>query len=222
MLFVRFCCASISAFIFTISIPRVSFALFWNMRCSYYWDTACEEAFGWLTSLSFFFVIFVASLWIITWACLEIVAHKQSTHEKPRLLTHLRYGPIAVVVLSSLGFAFYERMMVQYSRWQIVHYIHSDASPWEPPDFDLYHDDSGLCVISIPAHTYKGYDAIPTEYFNDPDPWVRARALKARLYFYPEGQALSDVMKKAMADENPLVRQIAADYQRERWTTPRL
>jgi hypothetical protein len=110
--------------------------------------------------------------------------------------------------------------MIQYSRWQIVQYIHSNTSPWLPPDLNVYNGSRGTCTPGMSLDTYGRYAETAVKYFDDPDPWVRARAIKAGLYLYLGDKASSDVMKKAMADENLLVRQIAAEYQSELWATP--
>jgi hypothetical protein len=219
MLFVRFCCALLSAFIFTMYISVPAFLL-WSIRCDGFKDTVCDEEYVWLTKFTFCFQIVAACLWIATWAYLEIMASRQSTRQKPRLLTHLRYGPIAVVVLSLALFFYYDVMMTQYSRWQIVRYIHSNTSPWEPPNFHLYSNYRGFCVYGIPVHRYALYGATPAKYFDHPDPLVRARALKASIYINPGDALLANRLKKAMADENPLVRQIAAEYYSELWASP--
>ena len=105
-------------------------------------------------------------------------------------------------------------MMIQYSRWQIMHYIHSNASPWEPPNFTLHNDYRNVCTFSS-AHWYDLYGATAADYLDDPDPLIRARALKAIIYIYPWDHTL----KKALADQDPLVRHIADEYYSQNWTS---
>ncbi len=215
MLLVRFCCALLSALLFTFSIPRSVLFLWWNFKCREHWDETCEEAYEWLHVITLCLMLLVAILWIATWAYLEIMRHRQSTRQRPRLLTHLRYGPIAVVVFSLATLLCYDTMMIQYSRWQIVRYIHSNASPREELNLDLHNNFRGFCGNGMAAHTYALYGTTPAEYIDDPDPLVIARAVKASIYVYDwinhssEGPS-RDVIRKAMADENPLVREIAA------------
>ena len=151
---------------------------------------------------------------------LEIRAHRHPQQLRPRILTHLRYGPIAVLVLSVAAIIFSDIMLIQYSRWEIVSYIHSSAPPEESPSFKLHNDYRHWCGNGRVANEYALYGSTPTAYFDDPDPAVRARALQASVYVYdwlnhPGDGPSMDVLKRATTDPDPLVRRIAAKYQAE-------
>lgn len=213
MLLVRFCCALVSCFIFTSFMSRLTFML-WSVRCSEFGGPDCWDEFYSFSNLTFAFQVFSVFAWIVIWAGLETMAYRQSTRARPRLLTHLRYGPIAIIALSLAVLPCYDMMMIQYSRWQIVAYIHSNASPWEPPNFTLHDDRRNVCTFN-PAHWYELYGATVAEYLDDPDPLIRARALRATIYISPWDGAL----RKAQADQHPLVRHIADEYYSENWTS---
>jgi hypothetical protein len=129
------------------------------------------------------------------------------------------------VVLSIAVLMCYDAVMIQYSRWQIVRYIHSTASPWEPANLDLHNNYRSFCGNGISAHEYDLYGETAAGYFDDPDPSVRARALQASIYIYdwwnnPGSGPSVEVIKKAIVDPDPLVREIAFEHRTERWMNP--
>src|SRR5258705_1886852 len=115
---------------------------------------------------------------------LEISAHRQSQRQSPRLLTHLGYGPIAVLLLSLPAIIFSDMMLIQYSRWQIVRYIHSSAPPQESPSMKLHNNYRQWCGNGLAANKYELYGSTPAAYFDDPDPAVRARVLQASIHVH--------------------------------------
>lgn len=108
-------------------------------------------------------------------------------------------------------------MLIEYSRWQIVRYIHSDVPPQERPSFALHNNDRGWCGNGMAAHEYELYGATTAAYYDDPDPEVRARAVQASAYVYdwinnPGDGPSIDVLRRAADDPDPLVREIADGY----------
>ncbi len=224
MQLVRFGCTLISAFIVAISI-RILVFLLWDLRCGEYWDARCEHDYIWLTKLTVYLQISAACLWITTWVYLEIINYRQSPPKRSRFLIHLRYGPIAVVVLSIFTLMGYDLVMIQYSRWHIARYVHSSASPWEPANLELHNNYRSFCANGFSAHEYDLYGATAAAYFDDPDPAVRARALQANIYVYdwlnnPGNGPSVEVIRKAIADSDPLVREIAAEHRTQGWMNP--
>ena len=220
MLFIRLCSALLSAYILITFMPNPAFFLWKLSPCADSWEEACEAEFTWYGKLATVFKVLAGCLWIIAWACLEVMAHRRSGRQRPRLLTHLRYGPLATLLLSLATIIISDMMLIQYSRWQIVRYIHSDAPPQERPEFDLHNNYRHWCGNGVAANEYALYGETPAAYSDDPDPAVRARALQASIYVYdwlnhPGDGPSIDVLRKAVNDSDPLVRNIAIEYQSE-------
>jgi len=217
MLFIRFCSALLSAYIVTIFLPPPALVL-WKLRgCDEFWGDGCDFDTVWYHNLAISLKVVVASFWVSVWVCLEIMAYRQSQRQRPRLLTHLRYGPIAILVLSLATLILFDMMMIQYSRWQIVNYIHSNAPPEEIPSFNLHNNYRHWCGNGASASEYAHYGATPAAQFGDEDPAVRARALQASIYVYdwmnnPRNGPTVDVLRKALNDQDLLVRKIAAEH----------
>jgi hypothetical protein len=225
MLFIRLGSALISAYIFTFYMPNPAF-FFWKLSpCAVSWDEPCEGDFAWYSKLATVFSVLAGCLWVSAWMFLEIMARRRSERQRPRLLTHLRYGPVAVLLLSFATIIISDMMLIQYSRWQIVRYIYGNAPPQARPSFDLHNNYRHWCGNGRVANEYALYGATPAAYFDDPDPAVRARALQASIDVYdwinhPEDGPSIDVLRKGTNDPDPLVRKIATEYQSELMGTP--
>ena len=214
MLFIRLGSALLSAYIFTTYMPNPAFVLWKVSPCE--WSEFCYE---WYRNVAFAIKTLTACLWMAIWICLEIKANNRYSKQTPRLLTHLRYGPIAVLVLSFAAIVFSDMVLIQYSRWQITRYIHSSA-PLEEPSFRLHSNYRHWCGNGLIANIYDLYGPAAAAYFDDPDPEVRARSLRASVYVYdwinhPMDGPFVKVLRKARSDPDPIIRKMAAEYQSE-------
>ena len=152
-----------------------------------------------------------------SWAFLEIRSFTRSGRRVPRLLTHLRYGPIVILVFSIATILTSDLVRIQYSRWEIVRYIHSDAPANERPSLKLHNNYRHWCGNGMAANRYDLYGDTPVAYIDAPDAATRARALQASIYVYdwinqPNAGPSIDALKKASADPDPMVREIAAQF----------
>ena len=215
MVVLRLYSAALSAFIFVVYMPNPGYLLY---RLSPYWNCwseHCEAQWYWYADLAFKIQVLMAVLWMVLWAVLEVRSFRRFTKPAPKLLTHLRYGPIAIFVLSVATIFTYDAMMIQYTRWQLIRWIHSDAAVTETPSINLYNNDRGWCGNGIAATEYWLYGDTPAAYIDDADPATRARALQASMYVYdwinqPKDGPSIDALKKAAADPDPMVRDVAA------------
>lgn len=213
----RLFCATVSAVIamfFTNFFGKLLFQLspYWNCYADY-----CYEQWLWYQDLVAILGFIVGAFWMAAWAYLEIRNLRRPGRPFPRLHTHLSYGPIATLALSIVLIPATHLFLIQYSRWQIVSYIHSDAPVTEEPSFKLHDHYRGWCGNGISANRYYLYGATPAAYIDDPDPAVRARALRASMDVYDWSNHPSDgpsvtVLRKARADRDPIVRAIADEY----------
>jgi hypothetical protein len=219
MILLRFYSALLSAYIFSVFLSGLLFSL-WELSSPAYPLGACEEIFEERERLAANFKIIAGCLWVMTWAYLEFLASRRGEHQKSRLLTHLRYGPIAILLFSLVVTLFTDLLLIQYSRWQIVRYIHSDAPPEIQPTFKLHNYYRYSCENGSAAVEYALYGETPAKEFDNPDPATRARALQASVYVYDwvnnrqDGPSI-EVLKKALDDPDPLVRSIAKEHYSE-------
>src|SRR6476659_5969573 len=124
-LFLRLCCAALSAFIFVLFMPDLGLPLYRLSPYSNCYTEYCLEQWYWYESLGFKIKVIIAVLWVVLWALLEIRSFRRYTRPAPKLLTHLRYGPMAVLVFSLAAILASDFVLIQYSRWRIIQYIHS-------------------------------------------------------------------------------------------------
>jgi hypothetical protein len=199
---------------------------FWRFTaCADSWDQFCEAEELWYEKLASTIKFLTVLLWIAAWLFLELRSRKHSGRPTPKLLTHLRYGPLAVLILSFAAIISFDMLLIQYSRWQIVGYIHSNASPQERPSFKLHNNYRHWCGNGMAANKYELYGSTPAAYIDDPDPKTRARALQASMYVYDwinlpgDGPSMS-VVRKAAGDPDPMVRELAATFQAELGIAP--
>jgi hypothetical protein len=155
------------------------------------------------------------SAWLGAWLAHEILSHFRVVSSRAQLLTHLRYGPVAVLILFLALLSPLERIMVEYSRWEINRYIYSDASPERPPSFDLYYDQrAGGLRYPSPNHQLYGETAAAGMQSDDPN--VRARAFQASVRVFAwdnlHDGPFAEVLRKARIDPDPMVRRLAKDF----------
>ena len=205
-LILRFCCATLSACIVILYIPRPAYPLYL---------VSSDLTWFWYEDPAFKMRVMGGGLWMAVWALLEIRSFRRSGQPTPKLLTHLRYGPIAILILSIAMATAFDVLLIQYSRWQIVRYIHSDAPPTERPSFKLHNNYRSFCVNGMAANEYELYGDTPAAYINAPDAATRARALQASMSVYdwinlPNDGPSIVALKKAATDPDPMVRELAA------------
>lgn len=216
----RLFCATVSAVIVMLVTWFFGYVLF---RLSPYWNCYgeyCYEQQLWYEDFVSKLGYIVGAFWIAAWVFVEIRNLRRPGRPFPKLHAHLSYGPIATLVLSIVMILATDVFLIQYSRWQIVSYIHSDAPVTETPSLNLHNNYRGWCGNGLYWHRYDLYGATPAAYIDDPDPAVRARALQASMYVYDWVNRPSDgpsvtVLLKARTDQDPMVRAIAEGYFRE-------
>lgn len=215
----RLCCATLSAYIFAFNLPLPPYLLF---RLSQLLGE--NEGVPWIwydhppsDELAFNIRFVTGMLWMTVWALLELRSARRVGRGAPKLLTHLRYGPIAILVFSIVTCIASDMFMIQRSKWQLVSWIHSDAPVTATPEFSLHNNYRGWCGNGWGANKYYLYGSTPAVYIDDADPAVRARALQASIYVYdwmnePHDGPSIDALKKATTDSDPTVRDIAAKF----------
>ena len=213
----RLCCATISAYIFVLYMPNPVYLLYPLLRSL---GASSDEEWYWYYDLAFKVRVITAVLWMLTWALLELRNVTRAGRPTPKLLTHLRYGPIAILIFSVATIVASDFLLIQYSRWQLVRWIHSDAPVTEKLSLKLHNNYRGWCGNGFSANEYDLYGDTAAAYIDDADPAIRARALQASMYVYdwlnhPHDGPSIVALKKATTDADPMVRDIAAEYNAE-------
>ena len=220
MLLLRFCTAMLSACIVSAYMPSPIHFIRPLVSC---WDSGserCHLEMLWYENLAVGMRVVTGALWVITWLIMEIYTKRQSDGPVPKVLTHFRYGPLAILFLSFVTIFSTDFLLVQYSKWQLVQYIYSDAPVTEPPSIVLHNTYRHWCGNGMAATRYELYGSTPSEYIDDPDPATRARALQASMYVYdwindPRYGPSMAALNKATMDSDPMVRTLAARINRD-------
>lgn len=216
LILLRLCCALLSALLFVLYLPHPVYVLsrFTGYASDYYEDR------WWYNDLDLKIRVVTFVLWMATYTFLEFRGRRRAGQPTPKILKHLRYGPIAVLILSIATILATDQLLIQYSRWQLVRWIHSDAPVTEEPLLKLHNNDRGWCGNGRIATRYYLYGDTAAAYINDPDPAIRARALEATMHVYDwinhstDGPAIN-ALRKAELDADPQVRAIAAKFKKE-------
>lgn len=211
LILIRLCCAALSAFIFVLYLPHPVYVLsrFSGSTEDYYEDR------WWYNDLAFKIKLVTFLLWMATCVFLELRSLRRAGLPTPKLLTHLRYGPIAVLVLSIATILATDHLLIQYSRWELARWIQGAPTGIELQSLKLHNNYRGWCGNGWSANEYYLYGDTAAAYIDDPAPAIRARALQASVYVYDWSNEPSDgpiitALRKATTDSDPMVRDIAA------------
>src|SRR4029079_3692085 len=109
----RLCCATVSAYIFVLYMPIPAYLLFQLSRLL---GVSNEEEWYWYYDLTSKLKLTTAALWMATWALLEVRNFTRAGRPTPKLLTHLRYGPVAILIFSVATILASDFLLIQYSR----------------------------------------------------------------------------------------------------------
>ena len=161
------------------------------------------------------FWIIVLSWWLISWIVLELIT-KENTSS--RLLTHFRYGPVAIFIFFVVTVIAYDQVTILQSKRTIRQYVYGSASPEVSPSLELHTNYRGWCGNGYSASIYALYGDVAAEGFESSDPAVRARSLRASIEVYDWWNGANygpfpHLIERAFYnDPDPLVRRIAAEY----------
>lgn len=176
----------------------------------------------WRLRLSESFWLIVLSSWLVAWIVLEIVTVCRKQNPTPRLLTHLRYAPIAIFLFFLATVIAYDEAMILHSQWKIRNCVYGSTSLECSTALKLHNTDRGWCGNGRSAAIYALYADTAAEGFESSDPAVRARSLSASIEVYDWLNGVRDgpfpeLISRASYDPDPLVRKIAADFRGEEY-----
>jgi hypothetical protein len=162
--------------------------------------------------------IIALCLWLISWIVLELITNWGKENSAPRLLTHFRYGPVAIFIFFVVTVIAYDEVKILHSKWMIRQYVYGSASPEVSPSLELHTDYRGWCGNGYSSSIYALYGEVAAEGFESSDPAVRARSLRASIEVYDSWNGANygpfpRLIERAFYnDPDPLVRKIAAEY----------
>lgn len=157
-------------------------------------------------------------IWLVPLVALETFLLWRNKNPFPRLLTHLRFAPLAIMFFSIVVTIAFDAAMVQYSKYQIRDYVYGDAPPENEFRLKLHNTYRGWCGNGYSANEYRLYAETAAEGFSSADPKVRARSLRISIQTYDwlngveKDSPFSKLIKQAAQDEDLLVRQMAEDF----------
>lgn len=162
------------------------------------------------------FLLSILSGWLGAWTIAEGLSLLCKRHSHWRLLTHLRHGPIALLLCFFATVLAYDQAMILYSKWEIRQYVYGNESPKLTPRLTLHNNYRGWCGNGYSAVKYALYAETAAEGFESTDPAVRARSLLASIAVYDwlnggNDGPFPDLIDRASSDPDPVVRRIAFD-----------
>jgi len=119
----------------------------------------------------------ISTGWIIAHIIVEISAYFSKNFRFKRLLTNLRYAPIAIFIFSGFIVPIYDAGMIEYSKRQIRNYIYSASPTIEKPNFRLHNNYRHWCGNGASAQENYLYFNAASEGINNENPSIRARSL---------------------------------------------
>ena len=173
-------------------------------------------------------VLMVATLaWVVPLVVLEILWLLGKRNPFPKTLTHLRYAPIGIMLFFTASVIIFDQAMVQYSRYQIRSYVYGETPPNADVWLNLHNTNRGWCGNGHSATIYSLYSETSAEGFSSADPEVRARSTRASLQVYDWLNGTCDgpfpeLIRRAEIDEDPLVREMAEKFLKDRHNFCRL
>lgn len=157
----------------------------------------------------------VSVSWITTHIIFEITTHFSKNFRYKRLLTNLRYAPIAILVFSGIVVSIYEAGMLARSKQQIRSYIFDDTQFIVKPDFRLYNNYRGWCGNGASAYENYLYFDAASEGVNNVNPNIRARSLlmteEVRDSINGGDKRFDNFLANACRDSDAIVQNVAED-----------
>ena len=126
-----------------------------------------------------------------------------------RLLSHFRFGPLAVFAVFLITVPIFDLAMIEVSRYQIRSYVYNSGDSFSKPDIRPHNNYRHWCGNGASANEEYLYFDTAAEGIDDDDPYVRARSLLAtadvRDFFNGPDPRFKQYVKAACRDTNAIV-----------------
>jgi len=159
---------------------------------------------------------YVAIGWTMVWLMVEVVFILRRQSTPSRLLTHLRWGPIAVMLIAISTVVTFDQVKTYRSKHQISQYVYYGLPGEEiAGKLDLYSNYRGWCGNGMFYAIYDTYIDTAAEGFDSSDPAVRLRSLKVshEISTLDHDQRFDRLLNRAVEDDDPVVQALACEYQ---------
>ena len=159
--------------------------------------------------------VFLVPAWTLVWLVFEVVWIVRGQSSTPRLLTHLRWGPLVTLLIFMGVTLAYDTIRIHQSKRAISNYVYygSDNGS-ELQKLELHSDYRGWCGNGLFSSYYEHYVDSAREGFQSESPSVRMRALKASHYlaFQYSDERYTELIQAALSDSDPAIRTLACSY----------
>ena len=158
-------------------------------------------------------VVVLAIGWTIAWAIVEVASLIRKQPTTPRLLTHLRWGPAAVLLIFVVVVVSYYNIQIYQSRQAAKNYIYYDPES-DLTTLDLHVSYRGWCGNGAFSDSYGSLIETALEGFENNSPEVRLRALRLAnsLSYGAYDDRYGRLLERALADSDPAVTCLADHY----------
>lgn len=161
-------------------------------------------------------IFLIIASWVLSHLGFETAALFKKSIEGSACLQHLRYGPIATFVFSTVILIFFDIAMIEVSRYRINNYLHDRSNVISKPEMALHSDYRSFCGNGYSARdNYLYFDAAASGRDNE-DPYVRARTLlmSARVQNWLNGgdPRFEEILRRSCNDPDAVVRETAESY----------
>ena len=158
--------------------------------------------------------IFLVPVWVILWMIFELIWIHRGQPSPPRILTHLRWGPLLTLLMFIAVTLSYDTIRIHQSRQDLKNYIYYGSNEAELPRLELHTDYRGWCGNGAFAADYANYIDTAVEGFQSESSEVRMRALKVGhdLAFQTSDERYEGMIRAALNDDDAAVRELACSY----------
>lgn len=162
-------------------------------------------------------VFWVSIIWILLHFTFEITAYLSENFPFKRLLTNLRYAPIAIFIFSGFIIPIYDAGMIAYSKWQIKNYVFSSSQSIEEPVIKLHNDYRHWCGNGAMGRRKDLYFETAIEGIESENPKTRIRSwlMAYDVWDFFNGsksERLDVILKKGCNDSDSNIRNIAENF----------
>lgn len=96
-----------------------------------------------------------------------------------RILTHFRFGPIAIAAIFTILLITFDYAMIEYSKYKLSQYVFNSVNSVTKPDLTLHNDYRGWCGNGFWSRENSLYFDTASSGITDENEFVRARSLLA-------------------------------------------
>lgn len=158
--------------------------------------------------------------WLLAYLICEFAGRYKKDTSRPRMLNHLRYGPLVAFAVFLLLAPVAEWEAIEKSKWQIRDYLENGPTSDYAKNGRLYikEPQGGESIWSTPE--YQIYAETAAEGLQSDNPMTRVRALELSRQFYnwderPYRSPFIEALQKGRNDRDIIYRETVKEYIRQ-------